>query len=133
MTKSHGIEFVMSQKAKAARLPFSQAVRVGDTLYLSGAIGHRPGSVDLAPGGIEAETRQMMENIRDVLNAQGLDFANIFKCTVMLADMAEWAAFNRVYLEYFDPERLPARSAFGTSGLALGARVEMECMAWCAS
>ena len=81
------------------------------------------------PGGIEAETRQTMANIETVLKENGLTFADIFKCTVMLADMSQWAAFNRVYLEYFDPDRLPARSAFGANGLALGARLELECMA----
>ncbi|MBN9233734.1 MULTISPECIES: RidA family protein [Phyllobacteriaceae] len=123
------MEFINSPAAKAARLPFSQAVRVGDVLYLSGALGNVPGKLELVPGGIEAETRQTMANIETVLKENGLTFADIFKCTVMLADMSQWAAFNRVYLEYFDPDRLPARSAFGANGLALGARLELECMA----
>lgn len=123
------MEFINSPAARAAKLPFSQAVRVGDILYLSGALGNVPGKVELVPGGIEAETRQTMENIGAVLKENGLGFADIFKCTVMLADMSQWAAFNRVYLEYFDPDRLPARSAFGANGLALGARLELECMA----
>jgi len=72
----------------------------------------------------------MMENIARVLNAEGRSFDDVFKCTVMLADMSEWPRFNKVYLEYFKPERLPARSAFGANGLALGAAVEMECWAW---
>ncbi|OCX16604.1 enamine deaminase RidA [Mesorhizobium hungaricum] len=125
----HVMEFINSPAAKAARLPFSQAVRVGDVLYLSGALGNVPGKLELVPGGIEAETRQTMANIETVLKENGLTFADIFKCTVMLADMSQWAAFNRVYLEYFDPDRLPARSAFGANGLALGARLELECMA----
>ena len=123
------MEFINSPAAKAARLPFSQAVRVGDVLYLSGALGNVPGKLELVPGGIEAETRQTMANIETVLKENGLTFADIFKCTVMLADMSQWAAFNRVYLEYFDPDRLPARSAFGANGLALDARLELECMA----
>ena len=123
------MEFINSPAAKAARLPFSQAVRVGDVLYLSGALGNVPGKLELVPGGIEAETRQTMANIETVLKENGLTFADIFKCTVMLADMSQWAAFNRVYLEYFDPDRLPARSTFGANGLALGARLELECMA----
>ena len=123
------MEFINSPAAKAARLPFSQAVRVGDVLYLSGALGNVPGKLELVPGGIEAETRQTMANIETVLKENGLTFADIFKCTVMLADMSQWAAFNRVYLDYFDPDRLPARSAFGANGLALGARLELECMA----
>ena len=123
------MEFINSAEAKALKLPFSQAVRVGDVLYLSGALGNRPGTLDLVAGGMEAETRQTMENIKAVLEANGLGMADIFKCTVMLADMSKWAEFNRVYVGYFDPDRLPARSAFGANGLALGAQVEVECCA----
>lgn len=124
------MDFIVSHGTKSAGLPFSDAVRVGGILCLSGQIGHRPGTLDLVPGGIEAETRQMMDNIARVLNADGRSFDDVFKCTVMLADMSEWRRFNKVYLEYFKPERLPARSAFGANGLALGAAVEMECWAW---
>ncbi len=111
-------------------LPFSQAVRVGDVLYLSGQLGNVGGSRKLAPGGIEGQARQTMENIGAVLREHGLGFDDIFKCTVMLADMKDWAAFNAVYVTYFKSDRLPARSAFGASGLALGALVELECWAW---
>lgn len=124
------IEFFNSPEGKAAKLPFSQSVRVGDVVYLSGALGHAPGKLELVRGGIEAETRQMFENIRAALKPHGLGFDSIFKCLVMLGDMREWGAFNKVYLQYFDPQKLPARSAFGSSGLALGAAVEMECWAW---
>ncbi|QDB99891.1 RidA family protein [Mesorhizobium sp. 8] len=124
------MEFINSPAAKAVKLPFSQAVRVGDILYLSGALGNVPGKLELVAGGIEAETRQTMENIGTVLKENGLTFADVFKCTVMLADMADWPTFNRIYLDYFDPDRLPARSAFGANGLALGARLELECMAY---
>lgn len=124
------MEFYSSPEGKAARLPFSDAVRVGEVLYLSGALGNVPGKMELVPGGLEAETRQTMENIGRVLRAQGLIFDDVFKCTVMLADIGEWAAFNRVYLTYFKPDRLPARSAFAAAGLALGARVELECWAY---
>lgn len=124
------MEFINSPEAKALKLPFSQAVRVGEVLYLSGALGNRPGTLELVSGGIEAEARQTMENIATVLRENGLGFADVFKCTVMLADMAKWAEFNKVYVSYFDLERLPARSAFGTNGLALGAQVEMECCAY---
>ena len=125
-----GMEFYTSPEARAAGLPFSQAVRVDDVLYLSGALGNLPGKLELVPGGLEAETRQMMANIGAVLTANGLTFDDVFKCTVMLADVSEWAAFNRVYLTYFKPDRLPARSAFGAAGLALNARVELECWAY---
>ncbi|MGH6876371.1 MAG: RidA family protein [Rhizomicrobium sp.] len=124
------MEFLASHGTKSASLPFSDAVRIGELLCLSGQIGNLPGRLELVPGGIAAETRQMMENIAHVLNAAGCSLDDVFKCTVMLADMKQWAAFNTVYLGYFRPERLPARSAFGTSGLALGATVEMECWAW---
>ena len=104
--------------------------KVGDVLNLSGALGHKPGTRKVVDGGIEAETRQTMENIGAVLKANGLTFDNVFKCTVMLADMAKWEDFNKVYLTYFKPGRLPARSAFGASALALGAQVELECWAY---
>jgi reactive intermediate/imine deaminase len=108
-------------------LPFSAAVGVGDMLYLSGQLG-TDSTGALVPGGIEPETRQTMENIRAVLEANGSSMGRVVKCLVMLADMAEWGAMNRVYLTFFH-DHLPARSAMGASGLALGARVEIECIA----
>ena len=123
------IEFINSDAAKAANLPFSQAVRHGNTLYLSGAIGNVAGKMELAPGGIEAESRQMMENIAAVLKQAGSGFDHVVKCVVYLADMAEWGAFNKVYVPYFKPGRFPARTAIGAHQLILGARVEMECWA----
>lgn len=124
------MEFINSLAAKTAKLPFSQAVRVGDVLYLSGALGNLPGSTELVPGGMGPEARQTMENIGNVLRENGLSFNDVFKCTVMLADMKKWAEFNAIYLTYFDPDRLPSRSAFGANGLALGAQVELECWAY---
>ncbi len=108
-------------------LPFSEAVRVGSMLYLSGAMGIDDTRA-LVPGGIEAETRQALTRIRETLERHGSSMDLVFKCTVMLADMAEWPAMNRVYLEFFTTN-LPARSAFGASGLAQGGRVEIECVA----
>jgi 2-iminobutanoate/2-iminopropanoate deaminase len=111
-------------------LPFCEAVRVGDVLYLSGQIGSPPHDpMHLVPGGVEAETRQALENVRDVLERAGVGLDRVFKCTVMLTDMKEWEAMNRAYLAAFAGHK-PARSSFGTSGLALGARVEIECVAW---
>ena len=107
--------------------PFSPAVRVGDMLYLSGQIG-TDSTGRLVPGGIEAEARQTMENIRDVLARVGSSMDRVVKCTAMMADMAEWPAMNAVYATYF-PRNYPARSAFGATALALGARVEVECIA----
>lgn len=109
------------------KLPFSEAVRVGSTLYLSGQMGV-DASAKLVPGGIEAETRQVFANVRAVLERHGSSMDRVVKCLVMLADMADWAAMNQVYLEFF-PGPLPARSAFGASGLALGGRVEIEVIA----
>ena len=108
-------------------LPFSSAVQVGSTLYLSGNLGNVPGKNELVPGGIEAETRQTMDNIKAVVEAFGSSMDNIVKCTVFLADMSEWPAMNSVYVTYF--ENPPARSALGANGLALDARVEIECIA----
>jgi 2-iminobutanoate/2-iminopropanoate deaminase len=124
------VHFYNSSTAATAKLPFSQAVRVGDILYMSGAIGVLPGKMELAPGGIEPEAKQMMENIGDILRANGLTFDDVFKCTAMLADMSKWGAFNKIYVTYFKPEHLPARSALGANGLALGAQVELECWAF---
>ena len=108
-------------------LPFSSAVRVDNILYLSGNLGNIPGTMDLAEGGIQGETRQTMDNMSAVLEQFGTTMDNVVKCTVFLADMAEWGAMNEVYRTYF--ENPPARSALGASGLALGARVEIECIA----
>ncbi len=108
-------------------LPFSAAVRVDNTLYVSGNVGNIPGTLDLAPGGIQGETRQTLDNIKAVLEQFGSSMDNVVKCTVFLADIGEWSAMNEVYRTYF--KNPPARSALGASGLALGARVEIECIA----
>lgn len=123
-------QFYSSEGTRKAGLPFSQAVRVGDVLYLSGSLGNRPGTMQLVDGGMEAQARQTMDNIGAVLKANGLGYDDVFKCTVMMADMKKWGDFNKVYATYFKPERLPTRSAFGANGLALGAEVEVECWAY---
>lgn len=97
-------------------------------LYLSGELGVKPGTIELVSGGIGPETQQTMENIKTTLQANGLGMEKIVKCLVMLAEINEWAAMNEVYRTFFKAP-FPARSAMGTSGLALGARVEIECMA----
>lgn len=97
-------------------------------LYLSGELGAKPGTMSLVPGGIGPETRQTMDNIKATLEANGSDMSHVVKCLVMMADIKEWAAMNEVYRTYFT-DRFPARSAMGASGLALGARVEIECLA----
>ena len=110
-------------------LPFSEAVQVGDMLYLSGQIGVAPGENKLVSGGIEAEARQAMDNIGATLERRGIGFDAVVKCTIMLADMADWPAFNKVYVSYFKPDTLPARSAFGGVKLAFDGRLEIECWA----
>lgn len=110
------------------QLPFSDAVKVGNMLYLSGKIGNIPGTPQLAEGGIQGETRQTLENIKASLEKYGSSLDEVVKCTVFLADIAEWGAMNEVYVTYF-PVDPPARSALGSSGLALDARVEIECLA----
>lgn len=124
------MEFHRSAEFASAGLPFSESVRVGDVLLLSGCLGNEPGTKKLVSGGLEAEAHQTMKNIEHTLKKHGLGFDDVFKCTVMLADMAQWEAFNRIYVSYFKPDRLPARSAFGCNGLALGARLEVECWAY---
>ena len=122
------VEYLNSPAFSALGLPFSEVVRVGDLLYLSGQMGNLPGTLALAPGGIAAEARQALLNIQTTLQAHGYSLAHVVKCTVMLADMADWSAFNAVYTTFFTPP-YPARSAFGASGLALGGRLELEVMA----
>ena len=117
------VEYLTSEAA--TNLPFSDAVRVGNMLYLSGQIGVESAPVTLVPGGIEAETRQTMENIKSVLERHGSSMDRVVKCTAMLANISEWQAMNEVYVTFF-PEHKPARSSFGANGLALGARVEIE-------
>lgn len=112
---------------KEAGFPFSSAVEADGWIYLAGELGTTP-EAGLVPGGIEAETRQTMDNIQATLAANDLSWENVVKCTVFLADIAEWPAFNEVYKTYFTGN-YPARSALGANGLALGARVEIECIA----
>jgi len=119
------VEYLTSENMKS--LPFSEAVRVGNMLYLSGQMGIDQ-SIHIVPGGIAAETRQALENIKATLEKYGSSLEHVIKVTVMLADMSEWAEMNEVYVEYFS-RNLPARSSFGTNGLALGGRVEIECLA----
>lgn len=108
--------------------PFSAAVRVGDVLYLSGQLGMK--SDGTLAEDFPGQVRQTMENISTTLEAAGRSMADVFKVTVMLADMTRWSEFNAIYREYFAPGHLPARSAFGAAALALGADLEIECWAY---
>ena len=123
------IERFNSGRVLPRAVPFSEGTAVGGLVFLSGQLGNVPGTMTLVEGGIAAETRQALTNIRTVLEGQGLGLENLLRCTVMLADIAEWPAFNSVYSEFFTDLPMPARSAFGCAGLALGARVEIECTA----
>ncbi|MFI5182245.1 MAG: RidA family protein [Thermoanaerobaculia bacterium] len=122
-------EFFGAPDPALARLPFSEAVHAGEFLILSGQIGNTPGTVAPVPGGIAAEARQAMENVRRVLERHGASLSDVVKFTVFLANMAEWDTFNEVYRTFFSG-RFPARSALGANGLAKGARVEVECVAY---
>ena len=110
--------------------PFSSAVKAGNLLFVSGQIGSRVenGAPVLVGGGLEPEVRQTMDNIGAILKRAGSSFERVVKCSVMLADMKDWPKFNEIYASYF-PGHKPARSAWGANGLALGAKVEVECMA----
>ena len=119
--------FIESEEFSALNLPFSQAVIYGDVIYVSGQIGNI--DLKLVEGGIIPESRQAMMNIKSILEQNGSSMDNVIKCTCMLADMSEWPDLNSEYLKFF-PNNKPARSAFGTNGLALNARVEIECIAY---
>ena len=122
------IQYVNSDETKEKGYPFSDATVVNGIIYLSGAIGTLPdGSV--VSGGIVAETRQTMMNIKNRLEKMGGSMDDIFKCTCMLADIKDWPLMSQEYKKFFNSDKLPARSAFAGSGLALGAKLEIECMA----
>ena len=126
--KSDGkVEYYKTPRPMA--LPFSDAAKVGNILFLSGEIGVDYTTMKVVPGGIKAETKQTLDNIKATVEKYGSSMDNIFKCTVMIADMKEWPQMNEVYVTYFKKDRLPARSAIGANGLALGAKVEIECLA----
>jgi 2-iminobutanoate/2-iminopropanoate deaminase len=111
----------------AGQLPFSQVIEAGGFVFLAGQIGDVPGQ-GLVDGGIEAETRQMLENVGRLLRAVGLDYADVVKCTVYIADFDEFQQMNGVYRQFF-PTEPPTRATVGVSRLALDARVEIEVMA----
>ncbi len=120
------VEYIASEGTRDR--PYSEGVRVGNMLYLSGALGTEPGTLTLVSGGIGGETDQALQNISRLLEANGASMDRVVKCTVMLADIADYAAMNATYVRHF-PGPKPARSTFAAGGLALGARVEIECWA----
>ena len=128
MASSAPVEYyAVADLPATMKLPFSEAVRVGDMLYLAGTIGTDK-SGKLAAGGMAAQAQQAMDNIGANLARHGSSFDRIVQCTVALADIKDWPAFNDVYRRYFKTH-FPARMAFAANALALGARVEVQCNA----
>jgi 2-iminobutanoate/2-iminopropanoate deaminase len=109
-------------------LPFSQVVEAGGLVFIAGQVGGAPGSHGAVPGGIEAETRAMLDNVGRVLRAAGLDFTDVVKSTVYLVDFGDFAAMNAVYREYF-PTEPPTRATVGVTALAADYRIEIEVIA----
>jgi 2-iminobutanoate/2-iminopropanoate deaminase len=109
-------------------LPFSKVVEANGFVFLAGQIGDAPGSNGPVPGGIEPETRAMLDNVGRLLRAVGLDYGNVVKCTVYIVDFDDFPAMNAVYREYF-PKDPPTRATVGVSRLALGCRIEIEVLA----
>jgi len=120
------LNYYTSEATISNNYPFSNAVTVGDIVYLSGMIGEKNG--ELADGGIVGQAHQAMKNMQTLLKKHDLNLSNVFKCLVMIDDISQWGLFNSVYVQYFD-RPYPARSAFGADGLALNAAFEIECMA----
>ena len=122
-------QYFRSPSARAAGLPFSEAVQVGGVIYLNNQLGNRPGVGQMVEGGLEGQLAQAMRNIDAVLAARGRARRDIFKCTITLTDMSRWADMNRIWATYFEPDRLPVRNVIGVTGLPLSGVVGVECAA----
>ena len=127
VTKKTEIEFLESKIERRKSAPFSEAVRIGDILFLTGQVGFNSDSLKIAHGGIKGETRQALENIKAVLEANGSDLEHVAKCTVVLTDVNDFAAFNEVFREYF-PVNKPARTTF-VADLVIDAKIEIDVVA----
>jgi 2-iminobutanoate/2-iminopropanoate deaminase len=125
---ANGPEYLHAPGVEPGSLPYSEAVRAGDLLFLSGMIGLEPGTRQVVDGGVQPETRAVLEAIRDALERHGSAMDQVVKCNVFLTDIAKWPAMNEVYVEFF-PDNRPARTAVEASGLPLGASVEIACTA----
>ena len=119
---------VHTDQVPPARVPLSQAIRVGDWVFASGQLGMDPRTGRLAEGGIKAETRQVCENLKAVLEAGGSSLAKVVKVTIYMAELGDLLAMNEVFSSYF-PKDPPARTTFQAAGLVAGARVEIEAIA----
>ena len=127
--QAHGstIEFIQSNIERRQSAPFSEAVRIGDLLFLTGQVGFNNDSLKIASGGIKAEATQALENIKAVLEANGSDLEHVAKCTVILTDRTDFADFNEVFRRYF-PEKKPARTTF-VADLVIDAKIEIDVIA----
>ncbi len=124
------VEYFVSETSKELNFPFSDAAIVGNIIYVSGQIGSKPGTREVVEGGISAETTQTLNNIKMVLNGLGSNSDKIFKCLCMLEDINDYNEMNKAYTTFFNSRNnLPSRSTFAGSGLALGAKIEIECWA----
>ena len=121
-------EIISTPDAPAAIGPYSQAVRAGDLVFTAGQIGLHPDTGDIVPGGIVAQTEQVLRNLSAVLEAAGTSIANVVKVTVYMEDMAQFGKMNAVYARFF-PENPPARAAVEVSELPKRVAVEMDCVA----
>ncbi len=124
---SSEIKFHKSHELSRANVPFSDAVEINNLLFLTGQIGKDHKAGKLVDGGIEAETKQVIKNIEDVLKHHNLSLDNVVKCTVILKDINDFKAFNSVYTQYFTKK--PARTTFAAAGLAGGASIEIDVIA----
>lgn len=120
---------IHTDKAPAAIGPYSQAVRAGDLLFVSGQIPLDAETGAMVEGGVEAQAHQVFKNIGAILQSEGLSFNNVAKATVLLADMGDFAAVNAIYAQYFNGDVLPARAAFAVKELPKAALVEIEVVA----
>ena len=123
------IDYYSSKETKELDFPFSDATIVNNMVYVAGQVGNLPGTNQVVEGGIRAETKQTMKNIETVLTAVGSSLDKVFKCTCMLSDIGDWGIMSEEYKKFFDKEKKPSRSAFAGTGLALGAKIEIECWA----
>lgn len=128
MSTTEGKKIVSTAKAPKAIGPYSQAVQMNGLVYTAGQIGLDPASMEIVSGGIEAQTLQVLTNLKHVLEAAGTDLAHVVKTTVFLADMADFAAMNTIYGQFF-PENAPARSTIAVAALPKGGLVEIEVVA----
>ena len=123
-------EYYVSEISEELSFPFSDAAIVGDIIYVSGQVGSKPGTREVVDGGIGAETMQTLNNIKMILNDLGSSSDKIFKCLCMLEDINDYSDMNNAYTKFFNNrDYLPSRSTFAGSGLALGAKIEIECWA----